>query len=255
MTADGTSASTITVQLKDAIGNNLTAGGDIVTLSTTLGTLGTVADDANGTYEATLTGTTPGTATVTGTVNGVAITDTATVDLLAAPTEQLLEQSMSRGDAVDVKEGQNGAQSFAHGNFGDPDYQVTKVVLHLSRDQSGAKFDLSFSIGTGINSGALAGSGITITKSQVTDTSEGSTFMSYEAKFATPVGPLTAGTTYYLNFENEAQNGKAFYIEYAPDDIYPNGTYYKASSDDGKDTRFQVWGGLAGPPQRGARRL
>ena len=80
ITADGTSESTITVQLKDADGNNLTTGGEGVALSTNLGTIGAVTDNGDGTYSATLTaGTTAGTATVTGRLNEVSITDAATV--------------------------------------------------------------------------------------------------------------------------------------------------------------------------------
>jgi len=79
ITADGTSTSTITVQLKDANGNNLTTGGDTVMLATTLGTLSALTDNGDSTYTATLTSATiTGTATVTGTVNAVAITDNAT---------------------------------------------------------------------------------------------------------------------------------------------------------------------------------
>lgn len=87
--ADGSSTSTITVLLRDAFGNALTAGGANVAVSTTLGTLGPVTDNGNGTYSATLTSsTTAGTATINGTVNGAAISDTATVDftLVGAPT-------------------------------------------------------------------------------------------------------------------------------------------------------------------------
>ncbi len=81
--ADGTSASTITIQLKDANGNNLTKGGDAVTLATTAGTLTAVTDHSNGTYTATLTSsTTLETATITGTVNAVAIVDDATVTFI-----------------------------------------------------------------------------------------------------------------------------------------------------------------------------
>ena len=84
--ADGIATSTITVQLKDANGNNLTSGGDTVGLATTLGSVGSVTDNSDGTYTATLTsGTTIGTATVTGTVNAAAITDNATVDFTAPP--------------------------------------------------------------------------------------------------------------------------------------------------------------------------
>jgi len=88
--ADGTSNSTITVQLKDANGLNLTSGGDEVALSTDRGSLGSVTDNGNGTYTATLTaGTTAGTATVTGTLNGVPMTDTATVEFTAPAAETL----------------------------------------------------------------------------------------------------------------------------------------------------------------------
>ena len=80
--ADGASTSTVTVQLKDVAGTNLTTGAERVTLSTTLGSLSTVTDNADGTYTATLTaGTTTGTATVTGAVNGASFTDDATVTL------------------------------------------------------------------------------------------------------------------------------------------------------------------------------
>ena len=79
--ANGVSTSTITVQAKDAYGNNLTSGGDTVTLATDLGNLsGTVTDVGNGTYTETLTSvTTAGNATVSGTINGPTITDTAVV--------------------------------------------------------------------------------------------------------------------------------------------------------------------------------
>jgi adhesin/invasin len=81
--ANGTSASTITVQLKDAGGNNISVGGHAVTLSTTLGTLSAVTDNGNGTYTATLTSTTTGSATVSGTVNAAPIVSTAGVTFTA----------------------------------------------------------------------------------------------------------------------------------------------------------------------------
>ncbi len=81
---DGASTSTITVQLKDAYGNNLTTGGATVTLSPTAGSMGTVTDNGNGTYSATLTSSTSvTTSTITGTVGGSAITDNATVEFAA----------------------------------------------------------------------------------------------------------------------------------------------------------------------------
>lgn len=78
--ADGSSASTITVTVKDANGNVRTAGGDTVALAATAGELSDVTDNADGTYTATLTATAAGTATITGTVNGDAIEDDATVE-------------------------------------------------------------------------------------------------------------------------------------------------------------------------------
>ncbi|MEZ5506034.1 MAG: Ig-like domain-containing protein [Gammaproteobacteria bacterium] len=81
--ADGVTTATITVQLIDANGNSLASGGDTVVLNTTAGSLGSVTDNGNGTYSATLTSSvTAGTATVTGTVNGNAITDNAVVSFV-----------------------------------------------------------------------------------------------------------------------------------------------------------------------------
>lgn len=84
---DMVSTSTITVNLKDVYGNDLTAGGDAVTLTiipTALGSLGSVTDNTDGTYSATLTSsTTIGTDNITGTVNAVSITDDANVEYAA----------------------------------------------------------------------------------------------------------------------------------------------------------------------------
>lgn len=78
---DGSSQATITVQLQDAYGNNLTQGGHAVLLSSTKGTLGNVTDNDDGTYSASLTSTT-GTldiARITGTLDGNPIADHAQV--------------------------------------------------------------------------------------------------------------------------------------------------------------------------------
>ncbi|MDR6972198.1 putative cell wall-binding protein/protocatechuate 3,4-dioxygenase beta subunit [Leifsonia shinshuensis] len=79
--ADGVTATTITVRLKDDNGNPLTAGGDRVTLSTTAGTLSAVRDNGDGTYTATLTGTDPATATLSFTVGGASAPATVKVTL------------------------------------------------------------------------------------------------------------------------------------------------------------------------------
>ena len=83
--ANGTSTSTITVEVRDAQGNRRVTGGDVVTLSTTIGTLSAVTDLGNGTYSATLTSsTTGGTATISGTVASSTIVDTATVEFTSS---------------------------------------------------------------------------------------------------------------------------------------------------------------------------
>ena len=78
--SDGESTSTITLQLKDSEGNNLQSGGDNVVLNTNFGSLGSVTDNADGTYTAVLTSSgTDDEATITGTLDGETITDNAKV--------------------------------------------------------------------------------------------------------------------------------------------------------------------------------
>ncbi|MBA3583429.1 MAG: DUF11 domain-containing protein [Gemmatimonadetes bacterium] len=88
--ADGTSTSTITVQLTDQFGNDLTSGGAAVTLSTTGGSLSAVTDRGDGTYTATLrSSTASATVNVTGTVNGQAIADNEIVTFTAGSAQSL----------------------------------------------------------------------------------------------------------------------------------------------------------------------
>ena len=105
VTADGQSTSTVTVQAKDANSNNLQDGGDAVVLATTLGALGAIADNNDGTYTATLTaGVVAGTATITGTINGAAITDDAdvTLNVGAAGSSVSLVQTSTTPDGDSV---------------------------------------------------------------------------------------------------------------------------------------------------------
>ncbi len=84
---DGFSTSTITVDVKDAFGNNISSGGATVLLNTTLGSLTSVTDNSDGTYTATLTSSTVlGNATISGSLNGNAITDQASVEFAAFST-------------------------------------------------------------------------------------------------------------------------------------------------------------------------
>jgi methionine-rich copper-binding protein CopC len=83
--ANGVSTSTITVQLKNSAGTNLTASNGTVVLSKTgSGTLSNVVESAPGTWTATYTTTAGGAITpvaISGTFDGAAITSTATVNL------------------------------------------------------------------------------------------------------------------------------------------------------------------------------
>ena len=79
-------SSTVTVTLKDAAGKALSAGGDVVVLSSDSGSLGAVTDNGDGTYSATFTSAVGGTATISGTVNGAAIASSATVVVDATRT-------------------------------------------------------------------------------------------------------------------------------------------------------------------------
>ena len=89
--ADGTTTSTITLRTTDAQGNNLTTGGlSIALFENGSANIGTVTDNNNGTYSATITSTVAESITITGTINGSLNTDTATIEFIpgAATTTQ-----------------------------------------------------------------------------------------------------------------------------------------------------------------------
>ena len=88
--ANGTSTSTITVQLKDASGANLTSTGGNINIITNKGTITNITDNNNGTYTATLTSSNIAeTATISFTINGTTATgsnSTATVTFTTSAT-------------------------------------------------------------------------------------------------------------------------------------------------------------------------
>ena len=78
---DGISTSAITVQLKDAFGNNRATSGGTVALSATDGSLSAVSDNTDGTYSATLTSSTSTvTSTITGTLDAISISNDTEVE-------------------------------------------------------------------------------------------------------------------------------------------------------------------------------
>ncbi len=127
--ADGATASTITVTLKDSYGNSLTSGGATVALSTTAGTLSAVTDNGNGTYSANLTATSAGTGTVSGTVNGVPLTATVAVVFTNSDTTppSLLTASATAGTlTLSYSEALDANSTPATGDFA--------VLVNLSTD-------------------------------------------------------------------------------------------------------------------------
>jgi VCBS repeat-containing protein len=157
----------------------------------------------------------------------------------------ILEQNNSGGGNQSINDGQKGAQSFWHGTAGGPNYMISQVVLYLSR-KSGGSDNLNFSIGTGVNAGAIAGSSNSISTSSITNTSQGSSFQTYAIVYGTPLGPFIAGTTYYLNLDN--QSGQKVFVEYPGSNTYTNGTFYFNGNDQNEDMRFQTYGTILSNP-------
>jgi hypothetical protein len=83
--ANNSNTSTVTVQLKDASGTNLTSGGATVAIQSDLGTLSAVTDNQNGTYTSTISSGTTGTATITASVNGTNLTATTSLSFTSPP--------------------------------------------------------------------------------------------------------------------------------------------------------------------------
>ena len=102
MTTDTSTA--ITVELRDQFGNPLTSGGDTVSLSTDRGSLTAIADNLNGTYSATLTSTSIGTATITGQLNATNMTDGASVTI--DPGAANAGQSLVSADPGTIADGE-----------------------------------------------------------------------------------------------------------------------------------------------------
>ena len=148
--ANGTSSSTITVQVKDGFGNNFLNGGETVNLSSTLGTLSSVTDNSDGTYTATLTSTTVGTATISATLNSVAVTDTASVSFTNVPPT--LSSSSPSDDATGVSSSTNIVLTFSEA----VDVETGNITIKKKSDNSTVEtIDVT-------NSSKVTGSGSTI---------------------------------------------------------------------------------------------
>jgi adhesin/invasin len=140
--------STITLTAKDASGNALTTGGSTVLFGLGSntggeGTFGTVADNGNGTYTATFTGTTVGTNTITATIGGQAVTTTApSIAVTTATTATDLTQSTVAVESDTIQAGEQTSVTLtATDANGDPvtDGGAT-VVFHLGNGSAGGTF-------------------------------------------------------------------------------------------------------------------
>jgi len=177
--ADGTSTATITVQAIDGNGNLLTTGGDVVVLSSNLGTLSAVNDLGNGRYVANLTSTAvAGIATVTGTLNGVSLIDTEVVTFApgsAAPTRTTVTASGSSMTANGVSSVTITVQAIdSNGNFlsqGGDD-----VVLNASNGSLTSVTDLGNGVYTAVLTSSTVAGTVTVSSVlngvNVTDTAQ-----------------------------------------------------------------------------------
>jgi uncharacterized protein YjdB len=99
LAADGSATSQLTVQLKDAYGNDAdTVGADVTFATPSLGSIGTVIDAGSGIYTATYTaGITPGSVTITPRLDGADFTNSATIILTESP-QQVQQVVIDGGD-------------------------------------------------------------------------------------------------------------------------------------------------------------
>lgn len=101
---DGTSTSTVTVQIADTDGNLLAASSGTVGLATTgSATVSDVTDNGDGTYTATVTNTEEEAVTISGTLDGSAITDTAEITFNpddSNPAQEATQSTMEVGPSI-----------------------------------------------------------------------------------------------------------------------------------------------------------
>ncbi len=164
---DGTSTTTITVQAKDATGNNLAGSGGTVVLSATLGTLGGVTDNGNGTYTATLTAaTTPGISSITGTIAGTAIGNTASLTFTgpSSPANAVINASpgylLANGvttSTITVQARDSNNYNFGGGSAGTVVLSTTLGSLGSVTDNGNGTYTAIFTSATTPGTAAITG--------------------------------------------------------------------------------------------------
>jgi hypothetical protein len=153
--ADGSTTSTVTVQMKNSAGNNIAATGETVTLSSTLGILSSVTDNNDGTYTATITSNTAGSATISGAVGGSSISDTAGVTFtsLSTPTYSIAG-TVTRGNSS------NGIANVTVNLYAATDTSFSTILQSDTTDNNG---DYAF---TGVVDGAYSVEFVSTTSSK-----------------------------------------------------------------------------------------
>ena len=176
ITANGISTQVLTVQARDAYGNNLTTGGSTVTItkSSGTGTIGSVTDNGNGTYTATVTSpTSSGSGVFVATLGGSAVKSGT-----GTQTQTTITYIPGAADATQSTLTPTSASITANGSS-------TQVLTVQTRDSYG-------------NNLTIGGSTVTITKSSGTGTIGSVTDNSNGTYTATVTSPAAAGSGIFV---------------------------------------------------------
>ena len=149
-----------------------------------------------------------------------------------------LEGNSQGGSQLIIEPGQQVAQAFVHGDTADPQFNISRVTLYLARGDVPPNGALRFHIARDPDAPAMGGSQYEFNASNL-----GSSLEASEIDFSTPVGPLTAGETYYLVLENGADLGS--YLVEVSGDEYPPGSSYLDGVEQTDDLRFRLDGANA----------
>lgn len=135
VTGNGTDKAIITVQLKDAIGTNLTKSGGDLTFNSSDVT--NITDNANGTYTAEFASSTVGNQEIIATVtkpteSGVVLVDTVVITVLPTNNTNVGSENCSNGTITDVP--------FYYGSAwsSDNDYKSWSQLLYLNSELTAA---------------------------------------------------------------------------------------------------------------------
>jgi autotransporter-associated beta strand protein len=156
--------STLTIQLKESNGNNLTNGGAPITfasLGAGKGSIGTVFDNNNGTYTATYTaGTKAGAVDIIPTIGGVAFTQTATITLTpgaatatlstasAFPTNLLVGGTGTSTITVQLRDVYGNAVNTGGGTVTFDALPTGKGTISAATDNNNGTFSALYTAGT-----------------------------------------------------------------------------------------------------------